>query len=310
MKRDEKIPQDSSIYLEHLSFGYTDVLNLEDITLDIKKGQYVSVIGHNGCGKSTLSKLIDGILVQNSGEIYIDGKEIASDPDTIKNSLGVVFQNSSLDKQLSVKDNLESRASLYKIYGADFQRRIDTLNTLIEFKSLWNRPIGKLSGGQRRKIDIIRALLHSPRILILDEPTTGLDPQTRVILWNAIEKLRVEEKLTVFLTTHYMEEAADADHVLVLDRGKKVAFGTPLELKNKYSGDYINLYETEESKIKSLDVPYEQRNNHFRLKLKNTEEATKLIIQHPDLFRDYEVIKGNMDDVFLAITGKSLENKL
>ncbi len=298
------------IRISHLNKSFKNLKAVNDLSFEVYEGELFAFLGENGAGKSTTINIITSQLKKDSGEIYIDGKEIASDPDTIKNSLGVVFQNSSLDKQLSVKDNLESRASLYKIYGADFQRRIDTLNTLIEFKSLWNRPIGKLSGGQRRKIDIIRALLHSPRILILDEPTTGLDPQTRVILWNAIEKLRVEEKLTVFLTTHYMEEAADADHVLVLDRGKKVAFGTPLELKNKYSGDYINLYETEESKIKSLDVPYEQRNNHFRLKLKNTEEATKLIIQHPDLFRDYEVIKGNMDDVFLAITGKSLENKL
>lgn len=298
------------IRISHLNKSFKNLKAVNDLSFEVYEGELFAFLGENGAGKSTTINIITSQLKKDSGEIYIDGKEIASDPDTIKNSLGVVFQNSSLDKQLSVKDNLESRASLYKIYGADFQRRIDILNTLIEFKSLWNRPIGKLSGGQRRKIDIIRALLHSPRILILDEPTTGLDPQTRVILWNAIEKLRVEEKLTVFLTTHYMEEAADADHVLVLDRGKKVAFGTPLELKNKYSGDYINLYETEESKIKSLDVPYEQRNNHFRLKLKNTEEATKLIIQHPDLFRDYEVIKGNMDDVFLAITGKSLENKL
>ncbi len=298
------------IRISHLNKSFKNLKAVTDLSFEVYEGELFAFLGENGAGKSTTINIITSQLKKDSGEIYIDGKEIASNPDTIKNSLGVVFQNSSLDKQLSVKDNLESRASLYKIYGADFQRRIDTLNTLIEFKSLWNRPIGKLSGGQRRKIDIIRALLHSPKILILDEPTTGLDPQTRVFLWNAIEKLRVEEKLTVFLTTHYMEEAADADHVLVLDRGKKVAFGTPLELKNKYSGDYINLYETEETKIKSLNVPYEQRNNHFRLKLKNTEEATKLIIQHPDLFRDYEVIKGNMDDVFLAITGKSLENKL
>lgn len=295
--------------ISHLSKSFKNLKAVNDLSFEVNEGELFAFLGENGAGKSTTINIITAQTKKDSGEIYINGEELASDPENIKKTLGVVFQSSSLDKQLSVKDNLESRASLYKIYGQDFQERVETLNRLIEFKSLWKRPVGKLSGGQRRKIDIIRALLHSPKILILDEPTTGLDPQTRRFLWDAIAKLRKEERLTVFLTTHYMEEAAEADHVLVIDHGSMAAFGTPLELKNKYSGDYINLYGVDESTIKSLNVPYENTKNHFRIKLKNTEEATRLIIQHPDIFKDYEVVKGNMDDVFLAITGKSLEGK-
>ena len=179
----------------------------------------------------------------------------------------------------------------------------------MDFKSYINRPIGKLSGGQKRRIDIARALLHQPEILILDEPTTGLDPQTRKMMWNVINKLRKEKDMTVLLTTHYMEEASEADYVVIIDSGKKVAEGTPLELKNKYVGDYMLIYNTDEDKIKRLNLPYEKIPLGYRIEVKDTKEATELIKNNSDLFIDYELIKGKMDDVFLRVTGKSLEVK-
>jgi multidrug/hemolysin transport system ATP-binding protein len=166
--------------------------------------------------------------------------------------------------------------------------------------------VGKLSGGQRRRIDIARALLHQPKILILDEPTTGLDPQTRKILWDVISDLRKNENMTVFLTTHYMEEAAEADFVVIIDSGSIAAEGTPLELKNTYTGDFITLYGVQEADIKALNLPYEAIRDAYRVAVPNTAKATQLILENPHLFADFEITKGKMDDVFLAVTGKNL----
>ena len=226
--------------------------------------------------------------------------------DFIKRELGIVFQSSVLDSALSVYDNLESRAALYGITGTEFKTRLADLAKKLDFENLLKRTVGKLSGGQRRRIDIARALFHKPKILILDEPTTGLDPQTRRILWDVISSFRKNEKMTVFLTTHYMEEAAEADYVVIIDSGKLSAEGTPLELKNSYTGDYISIYGVPEDSIRELGIAYEQIRNGYRLSVPNTKAATDLIIHHPQLFQDYEITKGKMDDVFLAVTGKTL----
>ena len=218
----------------------------------------------------------------------------------------MVFQNSVLDKDLSVRDNLKSRAALYGIRGKEFRERLEELADLLDLRSLLKRPVGKLSGGQRRRIDIARALLHRPRILILDEPTTGLDPQTRNMLWKVVGDLRRTEGMTVFLTTHYMEEAADADYVVILDSGRIAAEGTPLALKNIYTGDFITLYGVEEGQVRQLGTPYETIRDAYRVSVPDTATATELIRSHPEVFRDYEITKGRMDDVFLMVTGKQL----
>ena len=177
---------------------------------------------------------------------------------------------------------------------------------LLEFGDLLKRPLGKLSGGQRRRIDIARALLHEPEILILDEPTTGLDPQTRATLWQVMGRLRREKGMTVFLTTHYMEEAAEADYVVIIDHGKIAAEGTPLTLKNTYTGDFITLYGVREEQVKTLGADYEAIRDAYRVFVPDTAAATELILKFPEIFRDYEITKGKMDDVFLAVTGKKL----
>jgi len=223
-----------------------------------------------------------------------------------KRDIGVVFQNCVLDKALTVIDNLKSRAALYGIFGESFERKLKELSELLDFGDLHRRTVGKLSGGQRRRIDIARALLHDPKILILDEPTTGLDPQTRKLLWNAVDKLRKTKDMTVFLTTHYMEEAAEADHVVIIDSGKLAASGTPLELKNRYTGDFITLYGVTEDEVKNLDYEYSMSKDVCRINVPNTLKATELICSHPEIFRDYEITKGKMDDVFLSVTGKKL----
>ena len=295
------------ISIEHLNKHFGEVKAVQDLSFCVKTGELFAFLGINGAGKSTTINIICGQLSKNSGHVEIDGADLDRDPDRIKRDLGVVFQNSVLDAALSVYDNLESRAALYGILGRDFKKRLSELSALLGFEDLLKRPVGKLSGGQRRRIDIARALLHKPKILILDEPTTGLDPQTRKTIWNIIDRLRSQESLTVFLTTHYMEEAAEADYVVIIDSGKIVAKGTPLQLKNTYTGDFITLYGISEAAVKTLGVAYEPLRDAYRLAVPDTAAATALIVKHPEVFKDYEITKGKMDDVFLAVTGKALE---
>ncbi len=295
------------IKIEHLQKHFGDVIAVNDLSFKVKKGELFAFLGVNGAGKSTTINIICGQMARDGGSVEICGTDIDRDPDKVKRSLGVVFQSSVLDKELSVRDNLESRAALYGISGAAFKSRLSELAQLLNFEDLLRRSVGKLSGGQRRRIDIARALFHEPEILILDEPTTGLDPQTRSLLWSVVEHLRRENGMTVFLTTHYMEEAADADYVVILDHGKIAAEGTPLELKNSYTGDFITLYGASEYSVKALGAPYTPVRDAFRIMVPDTAAATELIIKHPEIFRDYEITKGKMDDVFLAVTGKVLE---
>ncbi len=294
------------IKIDKLNKSFGDLRAVNDLSFCVKEGELFAFLGVNGAGKSTTINIMCGQLSKDSGSIVIDGYDLDKEKDHIKREIGVVFQSSVLDSALSVYDNLESRAALYGIVGDAFSQRLSELAKMFEFEDLLKRRVGKLSGGQRRRIDVARALFHSPKILILDEPTTGLDPQTRKILWNVISSLRKNEKMTVFLTTHYMEEAADADYVVIIDSGKISANGTPLELKNAFTGDYITLYGASEEVAKQLCVKYEAVRDAYRLYVPNTKAATELIIKYPDVFVDYEITKGKMDDVFLAVTGKKL----
>lgn len=294
------------IEINGLQKHFGSLCAVNNLSFSVKKGELFAFLGVNGAGKSTTMNILCGQLNRDGGSVKICGEELVQNALKLKRNMGVVFQNSVLDKELSVQDNLQSRAALYGIHGADFKKRLMALAELLDFKDLLRRPVGKLSGGQRRRIDIARALLHEPQILILDEPTTGLDPQTRKLLWQVVETLRRQNGLTVFLTTHYMEEAADADYVVILDHGKIAAEGTPLALKNAYTGDYITLYGAREEDVLALNLPFEKLNGAFRVTVPNTAAATKLMLKNPDLFADYEITKGKMDDVFLAVTGKTL----
>ena len=295
------------IKIEHLYKSFGDVTAVNDLSFKVKRGELFAFLGVNGAGKSTTINVICGQLKKDGGSVEICGTSLDENADEIKRRIGVVFQYSALDKDLSVKDNLESRAALYGIYGEEFKNRLAVLAENLDFKDFLNRPAGKLSGGQRRRVDVARALIHNPEILILDEPTTGLDPQTRNSLWQFIADMRTKYGTTVFLTTHYMEEAADADYVIILNKGKIAAEGTPLQLKNAYTGDFITLYGAGEEEIKTLGSSYEKIPNGYRLEVENTAAATKLIVAHPEIFKDYEITKGKMDDVFLAVTGKKPE---
>lgn len=294
------------IEISHLHKEFKEVVAVKDLSFKVKKGELFAFLGVNGAGKSTTISIMCGVLAKDDGTVIINGKNIDTNMSEICSDLGVVFQNSVLDGALSVMENLMTRASLYNITGKKAKERIYKLAEMLNFKDILNRTVSKLSGGQRRRIDVARALIHEPKILILDEPTTGLDPQTRKLLWETIDNLRRQEKMTVFLTTHYMEEAVDADYVVILDSGEIVAEGTPLELKNKYTGDFVTIYNVSEEEIKKLGKPYEALRDAFRVSVKDTVEARELVINNPSLFTDFEITKGKMDDVFLSVTGKKL----
>lgn len=296
----------SIIQIEHLCKSFGPVQAVRDLSFQVRQGELFAFLGVNGAGKSTTISILCGQLRKDSGSVYVCGEEVDGRLDQITRRLGVVFQNSVLDQALTVRDNLRSRAALYGITGKECKMRMQELAALLDFEDLLGRTVGKLSGGQRRRIDIARALLHRPEILILDEPTTGLDPQTRKLLWDVVQDLRKRVGMTVFLTTHYMEEAADADYVVILDSGAIAAEGTPLELKNTYTGDFITLYGLSDSQADTLGQPYERLRGAVRVAVPDTAAATKLILAHPALFADYEITKGKMDDVFLAVTGKKL----
>lgn len=301
---------DNIIKIDHLSKSFGDVKAVQDLSFCVKEGELFAFLGINGAGKSTTINIMCGQLSKDSGSVQINGYDIDKDMNSIKRDLGVVFQNSVLDMSLSVYDNLLSRAALYGITGSAFKKRLKELCALLDFEDLLKRPVGKLSGGQRRRIDIARALVNNPKVLILDEPTTGLDPQTRKLLWSVIYDLQKKENMTVLLTTHYMEEAADADYIVIIDSGKISAHGTPLQLKNTFATDFITLYGVDEETVKNMGVEYQKIRDAYRLSVPDTSKATQLIIKYPDVFTDYEIVKGKMDDVFLNVTGKKLEGGL
>ena len=296
------------IEIKNLSKSFGEVKAVDDLSFRVKEGELFAFLGVNGAGKSTTINIICGCLAADGGTVTVDGHD-ASRAEAVKNAIGVVFQNSLLDKSLTVADNLASRAALYGISGQGLKRRVAELAEMLDFGGLLGRTVGKLSGGQRRRVDIARALIHKPKILILDEPTTGLDPQTRKTLWAVIGNLREKEKMTVLLTTHYMEEAAGADYVVIIDGGRVAAEGTPLKLKNAYTGDFITLYGVSRAEAESLGMPFASAGDAFVVEVPNTAAATKLITEHPGIFRDYEITKGGMDDVFLNVTGKKAEER-
>lgn len=300
------VENDTIIEIKNLTKSFGEVKAVNGISLKVKKGELFAFLGVNGAGKSTTIDIMCGLLARDGGKVVIDGVDIDDDMKAVSSKIGVVFQNSVLDGVLTVRENLTYRAALYGIYGTQAKKKIAALAEELEFTDFLDRRLSRLSGGQRRRADVARALINDPSVLILDEPTTGLDPQTRKTMWKVIGQMRQRNDMTVFLTTHYMEEAADADYVVILDSGKVVAKGTPLQLKNSYAGDYITLYGVSEDDVKKLGKEYVGLRDAYRVRVNDTKQATELILAYPSLFADYEVEKGKMDDVLLAVTGKKL----
>lgn len=281
------------IEVNHLVKNYGAVQAVKDISFYVEEGGLFAFLGPNGAGKSTTINTICTFLKPDGGSVTVDGFQLGREDGRIRENIGVVFQNSLLDDLLTVEENLLTRGSFYNLKGEALKEAVRSAAKATELMGFLKRPYGKLSGGQRRRADIARALLHTPRILFLDEPTTGLDPQSRRSIWNTIKKLQAEQGMTVFLTTHYMEEAEDADYCIVVDDGKIAAKGTPVDLKRRYAKDRMQIL-----------LASSGETLHF--KLESTLEALDILKKYEGDIREFTVEKGSMDDVFIGITGKEI----
>jgi multidrug/hemolysin transport system ATP-binding protein len=303
------INKDNILEVKDLRKTYGNLVAVNDISFSVKRKSLFAFLGLNGAGKSTTINIITSILGKDSGKVYVDGMDLDTQSDFIKNEIGIVFQNSVLDSVLSPRENLTVRAGFYGIKGEQWKARLEILTEMLGLKDFLDRPVGKLSGGQKRRVDIARAMVHNPKLLILDEPTTGLDPQTRLSVWNLVNSLRSQTGMTVFLTTHYMEEAEKATFVVIMDKGNIIATGTPTELRNKYSGDYVIIHIKNKPEIDSLltnlkrSYSYNRDSRYYRVTVKDSTDAIDFINNNRSLMSDFEVEKGNMDDVFLNVTG-------
>ena len=296
------------IEVKDLTKKYKEHTAVNGISFDVEEGEMFAFLGENGAGKSTTINMLTTILGKTSGRAFICGHELGKEDDEIRKVNGIVFQNSVLDKKLSVKDNLLTRGSYYGLSRKQVLARLEPFSERFEMKDIWDRKYEKLSGGQRRRVDIMRALINNPKILFLDEPTTGLDPKSRKLVWDYINYLRKEHKMTIFLTTHYMEETRDADHVVILDKGNIISTGTPAELKTRYAHSRLVWYtakgDSAESLIRNISNKYVYDADHYSIE--TDRNLTEFIFEHREEIRDYEFVKGTMDDVFLNLTGKEL----
>lgn len=294
----------NAIEVENLVKQYKEHLAVKDISFLVKEGELFAFLGENGAGKSTTINILCTILEKTSGKVKILGHELGKADDEIRDMIGIVFQNSVLDNKLTVKENLYTRGAYYGLTKKDIDKRLSPFMEAFELNEIWNRKYEKLSGGQRRRVDIVRALINEPKILFLDEPTTGLDPMSRKLVWNYIDFLRKNKGMTIFLTTHYMEETRDADYVVILDKGQIVASDTPAGLKSKYTSTKIVWYTNKNNEAEKilLNQNFSYEADHYNILFEGN--ITDFLYANKDVITDYEIIKGSMDDVFLNLTGK------
>lgn len=295
-----------AVDVEHLTKSYGSVHAVNDLSFQVKPATVFAFLGTNGAGKSTTISCIATIMSYDKGTIRINGQPLGKNDEAIRSQIGVVFQESLLDPLLTVKENLATRAGFYGLPKKELTTRIADLIELIGLDSFLNRPYGKLSGGQKRRVDIARSLIHQPSILFLDEPTTGLDPQSRKQVWSTIHALRERRGITVFLTTHYMAETEEADAVLIIDKGKAVAQGTPTDLRSKHSTSILSIKSRSVVNLKKLcarlGAPVELVNDIAEVSVTSTKQALEIIREHQADLLDFEFRHGTMDDVFLALT--------
>lgn len=301
---------DKIIEVTNLCKSYGDFPAVKGISFYVEKGKLFSFLGPNGAGKSTTIDILCTLLNFNSGSITIDGLDLKKESKAIRERIGVVFQDSVLDGLLTVRENLIMRAGLYTTDKKAIEKAVLNAVQATELSEIIDRPYEKLSGGQRRRVDIARALINTPKILFLDEPTTGLDPQTRKSIWNSIKTLQEKTGMTIFLTTHYMEEAAGSDYVIVLDHGEIAAKGTPSELKTLYTTDSLRMAVADEDALQKvleeLNLEYTVSANEYIIKIKTTMDAVPIIEKCKDYISSFEVLQGTMDDAFIGITGGEL----
>jgi multidrug/hemolysin transport system ATP-binding protein len=295
---------DIIIKAQNLKKSYGDLLAVNDVSFDVRRGSLFAFLGPNGAGKSTTINMMTTLLNKDQGSITLNGM---TDEAYFRHKIGVVFQENVLDEDLTVKENLYTRGALYLKSKAEIHQRYHMLATFLGLSNYENQKFKTLSGGQKRRAEIARALFSNPEVLLLDEPTTGLDPETRQVVWNLILDLKNKHGLTVFLTTHYMEEAANADHVVIINRGKIMVQGTPAMLKETYSNDQLKIVPIDKNKLIHLlekeKISYHKVSDQYIITLKDSKDSLEILDQVRDNIKSFEVIKGTMDDVFINVIG-------
>ena len=290
------------IRVDGLTKAYGDLVAVDHISFTVEKGSMFGFLGVNGAGKSTAINMLSTLLRPDEGTVHICGLELGKDDHQIRSRIGIVYQQNVLDDLLTVKENLLCRGILHGATKGEAQAQLARLSQILGLEELLKRRYKYLSGGQKRRCEIAAALMHAPQILFLDEPTTGLDPATRKDVWDIIQRLRREEDMTVFLTTHYMEEAATADQIIILDKGKIITSGTPFQLKERYAKDRLRIYHDGVLPLAGRPTAY-----GTELELDRTLDALAVLEPIKDQISGFEVIQGDMDDVFLNAVGKALE---
>ena len=293
------------IEVENLTKTYGTLTAVDHISFDVEQGTMLGFLGINGAGKSTAINMLSTLLQPDAGTAMVCGHRLGKEDDAIRRKIGIVYQQNVLDELLTVRENLLCRGILHGASRSGATKQLDRLSKILKLADILKKRYKTLSGGQKRRCEIAAALMHTPEILFLDEPTTGLDPATRKDVWEIIEALRKEENTTVFLTTHYMEEAASAEQIIILDHGKIITSGTPFDLKERYARDKLRLYGDPKmlSELSGQVTPY-----GLEVTINSTMDALPIVTKVKDRIDGFEVIQGNMDDVFLNAVGKALED--
>lgn len=300
----------SIIQVNNLKKSYGTVEAVKGISFDVEKGSLFAFLGTNGAGKSTTIDILSTLLKKDSGTVYINNYEVGKQDKEIRKEIGVVFQNGVLDDLLTVKENLMVRGSFYGFDGKELKKKIFKSAEITGCLDFINRRYGTLSGGQKRRADIARALINEPQILFLDEPTTGLDPKTRKSIWNTISEMQKKTEMTVFLTTHYMEEAANSDKITIINQGTIISSGKPNELKEKHTYDVLKIYNPNEkiiTYVNQRNIDYSFKKDVLKIKINSTSETIKILSDLEKNILSFEVIHGNLDDVFLNVINQSEE---
>lgn len=297
------------IEVENLKKYYGNKKVVDNISFEVEKGEFFSFLGVNGAGKSTTINILTTLYGASDGTAYICGHECGKENIDIRRKIGVVYQENCLDDKLSVTENLIVRGNLYEKNKTKISSRMNELTKMLDLSDILKKSYGSLSGGQKRRCEIAKALMNSPEILFLDEPTTGLDPATRKSVWECVKSLSDVYKMTVFLTTHYMEEASESDHIAVIDEGKILEYATPYILKSKYAADTLKIYTSYSEEVRNIlndnGLNFSENQKSIKVKMTNTLDAVPVINLIKNKINGFEVLNGTLDDVFLNITGRN-----
>lgn len=301
------------IEVKNLTKKYGDFIAVNDISFEVEEGTIFAFLGPNGAGKSTTINTLCTIFEKTSGTLLIDGKDVSRQKNEVRSAIGVVFQDSTLDAKMTIDENLKMHCTLYNIPPKEVEERIQFVLKLVDLLGERKKLVGALSGGMKRRVEIARGLIHYPKVLFLDEPTTGLDPQTRSHIWEYIIRLQKERNITIFLTTHYMEEAEICNKIAIMDGGVIVAHDTPYFLKKEFTRDKAYITTEKEQELEQLltryNLEYLKKDGYYKIDAENTNALLQVLSYQKDVISDIEIKKGTFNDVFLEITGKEIREE-